>query len=68
MVGALLAIPVAGAAQVIVRHLLIDPTIRKRTLRTEEGVVIVSDEEEEEPAVVSSTIQVPGQPGNGPQT
>jgi len=72
VVGALLAIPVAGAAQVIVRHLLIDPTLRKRTLRTEEGIVILSDEEEEEPAVVSSTIQVPGQvpgqPGNGPQT
>jgi len=65
VVGALLAIPVAGAAQVIVRHLLIDPTIRKRALRTEEGIVIVSDEEEEQP-VASSTIQVPGQPGNEP--
>ncbi|RPI48879.1 MAG: AI-2E family transporter, partial [Chloroflexi bacterium] len=66
VVGALLAVPVAGAAQVIVRHLLIDPTIRKRALRTEDGIVIVG-EEEEEPEVLS-TVQVSDQPGNGPQS
>ncbi len=63
VVGSLLAIPVAGALQVIVRHLLIDPTIRKRTLRSEDGVFIVGEEEDEE---VLSTVQFPDQPGKGP--
>jgi predicted PurR-regulated permease PerM len=56
VVGALLAIPIGGALQVIVRHLLIEPTIRKRTLRTEDGLVILSKEEDEE---VMSTVQIP---------
>ncbi|HSJ52122.1 MAG TPA: AI-2E family transporter [Anaerolineae bacterium] len=68
VVGALLAVPVAGALQVIVRHLLIDPTIRKRTLRTEDGLVIVGEEEEEEAEQeIAATVQVPGQPGNRPE-
>jgi predicted PurR-regulated permease PerM len=64
VVGSLLAIPVAGALQVVVRRLLIDPTIRKRALRTEDGIVIVSEEEDEE---VLSTARLPNEPGNEPQ-
>jgi predicted PurR-regulated permease PerM len=45
VLGALLAVPVAGALQVIVRHLLIDPAIQSHELRTESGIVILSEEE-----------------------
>ena len=52
IVGALLAIPIAGALQVIAKHLLIDPTLNRRQWRTtEEGVLLKEEEEEpEEPA------------------
>jgi predicted PurR-regulated permease PerM len=45
VLGALLAVPVAGALQVIVRHLLIEPTIQSHELRTESGILILTDEE-----------------------
>jgi predicted PurR-regulated permease PerM len=64
VVGALLAIPVAGALQVIVRHLLIDPTIRKRALRTEDGIVLLSEEEDEE---FLAEAQFTDQQDDGPQ-
>lgn len=48
VLGALLAVPVAGALQVIARHLLIDPAIQGNELRTEAGIVVLSDGEEEE--------------------
>jgi len=49
LVGALLAVPVAGALQVILRHLLIDPAIQSHELRTESGIVVLSEEEPVEP-------------------
>jgi len=47
IVGALLAIPVAGALQVVARHLLIDPVIQNNAPRTESGIVVFDIEEEE---------------------
>lgn len=49
VLGALLAVPVAGALQVIVRHLLIDPTIQSHELQTESGIVLLGDGEPPEP-------------------
>ncbi len=46
VVGALLAVPVAGALQVIVRHMLIEPAIQGNELRTEAGIVVLTDGEE----------------------
>jgi predicted PurR-regulated permease PerM len=49
VIGAILAIPVAGAAQVIAKHLLIQPTIDARQWRTElDGGVLIETEEDEE--------------------
>ena len=47
VIGALLAVPVAGALQVIARHLLIDPAIQSHAPRTEGGIVILGGGEEE---------------------
>jgi predicted PurR-regulated permease PerM len=47
IVGALLAVPVAGALQVIARHLLIEPAIQSHELKTEAGIVLLSEGEEE---------------------
>ncbi|HBY92724.1 MAG: AI-2E family transporter [Ardenticatenaceae bacterium] len=53
IVGALLAIPVAGALQVVARHLLIEPAIQNNAPRTELGIVLFDDEEPEETAIVT---------------
>ncbi|MCL7455298.1 MAG: AI-2E family transporter [Anaerolineae bacterium] len=46
VVGALIAIPIAGAIQVIVHHLLIEPALQKRGLPREGRAVLVADEDE----------------------
>ncbi|HSJ58197.1 MAG TPA: AI-2E family transporter [Anaerolineae bacterium] len=48
VIGALIALPLAGAVQVIVRHLIIDPTVQKRAPQREEGGVLLADTEEDE--------------------
>jgi predicted PurR-regulated permease PerM len=48
MVGALLAVPIAGALQVIVRHLLIDPTLKSNAPQVENGIVIFDADKREE--------------------
>ncbi len=48
VLGALLAIPIAGALQVIAQHLLIEPTLTKRRWRSMDGGVLLEEEEEEE--------------------
>lgn len=47
ILGALLAIPVVGALQVVARHLLINPVIENNAPRTESGIVVFDLEEEE---------------------
>jgi predicted PurR-regulated permease PerM len=49
VIGAILAIPVAGAAQVIAQHLLIQPTLDKRqwTANVDGGVLIQTEEDKE---------------------
>jgi predicted PurR-regulated permease PerM len=46
VIGALLAVPVAGAVQVIVRLLLVEPTLSKRVLLKEGGGILVADGDE----------------------
>lgn len=46
--GALLAVPIAGALQVIVRHLLIDPTLKSNAPQVENGIVIFDADKPEE--------------------
>ncbi|HYN88216.1 MAG TPA: AI-2E family transporter, partial [Ardenticatenaceae bacterium] len=52
VVGALLAIPVAGALQVIAKHLLIQPAIESQKPRTEAGIVIFDTPEPEAPPAI----------------
>lgn len=48
VVGALLAIPVVGALQVLARHVLIDPALRQRAPRVERGAVLFDREDDDE--------------------
>ncbi|MDX1520284.1 MAG: AI-2E family transporter [Anaerolineae bacterium] len=48
VIGAVLAIPVAGALQVIARHLLIQPTIDRQASRRAEGGAIIFEEDEDD--------------------
>lgn len=49
VVGALLAIPVAGAAQVIARHLLIEPALAKQYWRATDQGMLLDENGEEQP-------------------
>jgi predicted PurR-regulated permease PerM len=59
IIGALIAIPIAGAAQVIVRHLLIEPALHKRDLPREGRAVLVADGEEPPDTDVSDITRPP---------
>jgi predicted PurR-regulated permease PerM len=49
MVGALLAVPVVGAVQVVAKHLLIEPTVRSHEPVVDHGAVLFEPKDEEEP-------------------
>jgi predicted PurR-regulated permease PerM len=50
VIGALIAVPIAGALQVAARHLLINPAIESHAPKTERGLVIFEKESEESDA------------------
>jgi predicted PurR-regulated permease PerM len=59
VIGAILAIPVAGAAQVIMQHLIIQPTLDARQWRTDvDGGVLIETEEDEENGKPAEKIEI----------
>ncbi|MBI3942881.1 MAG: AI-2E family transporter [Chloroflexi bacterium] len=54
IIGALLAVPVAGALQVIARHLLIEPVIQSMAPKVESGAVIFVPDHEADTDIVQS--------------
>jgi predicted PurR-regulated permease PerM len=49
--GALIAVPVAGAIQIIVQHTLFEPAIKKHTNSNESGILVAGKDQDDIPVV-----------------